>query len=426
MPSPVSINTSKVKEARNAKGFTQEDLAHEARCSLRTIQHMESQGTPSHYTLKHVAAALGLKPSDLIGSALPDVETDDNGERFWNVPIEENPFFTGRSDVLNDLREELNRFGRQVLRGLGGVGKTQTAAQYAFRHRSQYQSVFWIRCDAPASIQSSVENIAERLGIRRKRFDAEKTRIAFHEWLKANSVSLLIFDNADELDAELIASLRRYLPDREAVHVLITSRARKFDSLGFSRPFHLKSLSNSDASSFLMNRAGRFQSDDAELRAADDLATALGGLPLALEQAGAYLCAVPISFSHYLHTFEKQHIAILEQQKPVTGDYDATVATTWLLNFSKVKAASAAAADLLRISSFMDPDEIPFELVIDASREMGPSLTAAIAEAPDRTIAFSKVLSHLERYSLVDVTPGNHTYSMHRMVQLVLRRYDDT
>src|SRR5262249_51784607 len=163
------------------------------------------------------------------------------------------------------------------------------------------------------------------------------------------------FDNADNLDL-----LKPFRPRNATGHILLTSRAQLFDSLSIANPIELQTLSPDEAMQFLFTRTGR-QPDTASEQAALDLTGELGCLPLALEQAGAYILAKKARFQDYLTSYRKQRLALLQQGKPVAGHYPESVATTWAINFSEVEQASPAAADLLTVSAFFSPDHIPFE-----------------------------------------------------------------
>ncbi|MEL7353929.1 MAG: TIR domain-containing protein [Cyanobacteria bacterium P01_A01_bin.116] len=258
----------------------------------------------------------------------------------WNVPYDRNAFFTGRETVLNDLRSQLADDGAaaiaQAISGLGGIGKTQTAVEYAYRHRDDYSAVFWVQAETVAETQTGFMEIARLLGLpEQDAKDPNDTVQAVRRWLEGHTGWLLVFDNADQP-----SQLKDFRPRQGngAQHILLTSRAQTFDSLGIARPVSLAKMHTEEAVEFLFRRTGRAIEDlalenSAEKAAAAALAKALGYLPLALEQAGAYLLAQQMTFANYLKSYGKRKLALLDQKGPVAGDYPESVATTWALNF---------------------------------------------------------------------------------------------
>jgi hypothetical protein len=192
-----------------------------------------------------------------------------------------NPLFTGRDDLLARLFQDLTAGGTAVvvqaktLHGLGGVGKTHLALEYAYRHAADYDLVWWITADQPAAIPGQLVALARRLGIPEAAEQAE-TVAALLDELRHHARWLVIFDNAEDP-----TDLRPYWPPGGSGHVLVTSRNPSWGGLSATVPVEV--LARAKAVEFLQRRAGL---DD---QAADALADALGDLPLALEQAAAYL-----------------------------------------------------------------------------------------------------------------------------------------
>jgi tetratricopeptide (TPR) repeat protein len=338
-----------------------------------------------------------------------------------NVPYARNPYFTGRENVLHDLHEALSRDSATALTqgyaisGLGGIGKTQTAVEYTYRYRSEYHFIFWTRADTEVALQAGCVEMAKLLDLPEK--DATNpadTVQAVRHWLEHTGEWLLIFDNADTPEM-----LKVYYPRTPRGHILLTSRAQLFDTLGIARPLALETMQPDEALSFLYTRTARAQSDPAEKRAAEHLAAELGYLPLALEQAAAYITAKTARFQDYLASYLKQRLALLNEAQPKTGEYPASVAKTWALNFQEVEK-DPVAADILRVSAFLSPDAIPLELLTDGASQLGPVLVGALATAED-PLALNKALEPLTRYSLIRRDVDAQTYSIHRMVQEVVK-----
>jgi len=331
----------------------------------------------------------------------------------WLVPHERNRVFTGRAAILKDLRADLLKNGRQALSGLGGIGKTQIAVEYAFRHREDYSAVLWTFADTEQAISSGFSMMAQKLGLpeQESKEQAAVTDAVKH-WLEHNDGWLLVFDNADTPELA-----KRFLPEQGQGHILLTSRHRVFHALDIIQAREVDLLSAADSRQFLLRRTGQ-----SETRAVDDLAKELGYLPLALEQAAAYIMAKQASFQGYLSSFRKRRLALLKQQDPVMGtpkeQTKRTVETAWLLNFAEVEK-SPASADLLRLCAFLAPDMIPLELLEKGAAELGEALAEALASGD--SLAPDELLEPLTRYSLIRRSPETRSFSIHPLVQEVTR-----
>lgn len=200
----------------------------------------------------------------------------------WNVPHIRNPNFTGREDILSDLRLALTSgepsAWKQAALGMGGVGKTQLAVEYIYRHKPDYRVIWWIHSEEPAAMAADYADLAASLDLPEKEsIDQSETVRVVKRWLEHNSGWLLIFDNAHDQGA-----IRDYIPQGGAGHIIITSRNPNWGSV--ARLLPVKKFDRADSIEFLCKRTGQ---DYEEV--ADVLADELGDLPLALEQAGAYI-----------------------------------------------------------------------------------------------------------------------------------------
>ena len=328
----------------------------------------------------------------------------------WNVPHLQNHNFTGREGLLGELRTALTP-GQpaaltQAISGLGGVGKTQLATEYAYRHMADYSLVWWVGAEEPAKLASDYAQLAGQLELPEKEATDQRVVVdAVRSWLGQNRGWLLIFDNAPGPE-----EVRPYLPRGGGGHVLVTSRNPNWGSLASS--LSVKTLEPGDSVKFLLKRTGRQDQEADEATAA--LAEALGHLPLALEQAGAYIEQAGTSLSKYLELFGDHQRELLGRGNPPAG-YEATVATTWEISFQQVSNISPGAADLLNLCAFLAPDEIPKKLLREGSRHLPQSLAATLKD----TLAFNDAVAALRRYSLIEV--GQEALSVHRLVQAVAR-----
>ena len=203
--------------------------------------------------------------------------------RIWNVPAR-NPNFTGRVRELSDLREAL-RAGANVtvqsLRGMGGLGKTQLAIEYAHRHAADYDVVWFIASENPALLPDQFSGLAAALGLPTAT-DPTSLRITVHQGLREIDRWLLIFDNAED-----VGDLRPWIPSLPLApgrvgHALVTTRRGGFGSVG--RVVDLDLLSEDEAVALLRTRIPGIDST-----VAGRIGELLDHLPLAVEQATAYL-----------------------------------------------------------------------------------------------------------------------------------------
>jgi hypothetical protein len=322
------------------------------------------------------------------------------------VPLR-NPNFTGRKDLLARLRQALT-FGQpaaltQAIHGLGGVGKTQLAVEYAYRHAADYELVWWVRAEEPAALAADYAALARPLDLPEKDEPDQRLVVqAVRRWLGQHDGWLLVFDNARRPE-----DLRPYLPSGGAGHVLVTSRNPHWRALASSLTVQV--MERAESVAFLLKRTD--QTDEA---AASQLAEALGDLPLALAQAGAYVSQTGTTFPAYLDLFQSRRTELWQKERPPL-DYPATVATTWDLAFQQVQRASPTGADLLNLCAFLAPDDIPQDLLRGGVQHLPPPLAEAVADP----LKFDQAVAALLQYSLLERT--GDALSIHRMVQAVAR-----
>ena len=331
----------------------------------------------------------------------------------WLVPdAMRTQAFVGREQVLEQLRAQLTERHRAVISGLGGIGKTQTALEYAIRHRADYPAgVFWINAETTVGLSSGFAAIAKTPSVLGP--DAhynEQSVAAALKWLGANPGWLLILDNVEDRKDVL-----PFIPEGSPGDVLITSREPVFAELGIPRALQMPDLESADAVRLLLLRTGRNEAGAAERAAASELAHELGNLPLALDQAAAYIAETMTTFSAYVNAFRKRRLAVLERSgsEPVAHE---TVTVTWAANFEAVERASTASAEVLRFSALLAPDDIPFELFLGGAKALATPIADALQEETD-DLAMAETLRPLARYSLIRLDAVSRVYSVHRLVQ---------
>ena len=330
----------------------------------------------------------------------------------WNVPHQRNPNFTGRESLLESLQAALAS-GQpaavtQAISGLGGVGKTQLALEYAYRYASEYDGVWWVHSEEAATLNADYAALAGPLDLKEK--DAADQSViveAVRRWLERNTGWLLVLDNAPGR-----SECAPYLPKGATGHVLITSRDQVWR--GVATPLPVEVFDRAESVRFLLRRTG-----DTDEAAAGALAEELGDLPLALEQAASYIEVTGRSLSGYLELFRQRQQELLALGE-VSDEYSYTVATTWELSFQQVEEAAPVAADLLRLTAFLAPDDIPLALLRNGAEHVPEPLSGAVGDP----LELDDALAALRRYSLAQV--AEHSLSVHRLVHAVVReRLDD-
>jgi NB-ARC domain/Phosphorylase superfamily len=247
-----------------------------------------------------------------------------------NVPHLGNPNFTGRAQTLTNLRTLLDSGFPVALTGLGGVGKTQIAVEYIRQHSQEYDVIWWMRADDADVLATSYSGLAAELHLA-DYDDAEQADVvhAVRRWLREHDRWLVVFDSASDPQG-----VRSYLAVATAGHVIITSRNPNWGSV--ARSLQVDPPSLQEAVTFL---AARTHQQDAA--AAEIVAELLGRLPLALEQAGAYIGAHGCALADYAQLFREHQLALLGRSGPVI-DYEATVSTTWSLSLEAATTTALA------------------------------------------------------------------------------------
>lgn len=346
-------------------------------------------------------------------------QTEGNQSAIFNVPVPRNPFFTGRSDILDKLHEALHDSheiaikspqNAQALNGLGGVGKTQTVAEYAYRYQTEYSAVLWVSADGKKLLRSSFAQLSELLG-----FKAETQNdqiMAVQSWLRSHDNWLLIFDNAETL--ELLIAAKELLPTNTNGHVLFTTRTQATGSVS---SITVDCFDDDTGSVFLLRRAKIVATNLATLeevrpyvsdhnwQMATTLVHELGGLALAIDQAGAFIEQTGCGLNSYLKLYRKDAPAMLKKRGGVhSSEHSDAVYKTFALALENVEKRSQLAGEILRDSALLDPDSIPEELYADCDE-----------------MEFYEALETLKDYSLIRRIIERNLFTMHRVVQVVIR-----
>ena len=321
-----------------------------------------------------------------------------------------NRLFTGREDVLEKLHAALSADAPgsgadpQALTGLGGVGKTQTAIAYIYRYRCDYRRIFYLNAQSAQTLTDGLAAIAEELNLLEAKTAPREDALAkIHDWFRNASGWLLTLDNADDLE-----TLSAHFPRHHGGRLLLTTRTT--NTVRWAAPLPLIRFERDEGALLLLRRAGRLDINqslaDAPSEAAAEaaaLSDELGGLPLAITQAGAHLAETFRSVGDYRRLYQKQGLKLLD----IRSDFDhAPVTITFRLAVNQLMQRSvhgAAAAEMVRLCAFLDPEAIPETALahgLGADSETLDALCAAVCG-----------------YSLAARNADDRTLSVHRLVQ---------
>jgi tetratricopeptide (TPR) repeat protein len=293
-----------------------------------------------------------------------------------------------------------------ALYGLGGIGKTRLAIEYAWSREAVYSALLFVSASDDAALNAGLAGLTafEIFDLPEKEARDDATKItAVLRWLESHPTWLMILDNVD--DRAAVAEVAKLMPRLKGGHVVITARASNFPAA--VRKLQVSTLDENAAAQFLLDRtdADRSKSnDDAAL--ARTLAQELGGLALGLEQAGAHIATDRISLARYLKLWsESREKALAWVDATVTGS-DRTLATTWATSVARLSPESRR---LLNRLAFLAPDPIPDSLLDVAVPDEGPDYDAYEARAG------------LYAYSLISAVTaedgGAPGFVVHRLVQ---------
>ena len=324
--------------------------------------------------------------------------------RVWNVPAR-NPGFTGRDGLLVDVRERLlagDRAVVQAFQGMGGVGKTQLAIEYAHRFAGTYGLAWWVNSEQPGLIGDQFAALGTELRCVEPGAGTEAVRVAVLGELRERGGWLLIFDNAQSP-----AGIRSWLPGGSGGHVVITSREHTWAEI--AAPVEVDVLARAESVAILQGRVPALSVDDA-----DQLAGQLGDLPLAIAQAAGFMAETGMPAPEYAGLLRTRAGHLLAQV-PVGADYPGSLAAATQLTADRLATDDPAAAELASLCAFLAPEPIPEDLFTTAASELPGELADRAADP----LAWRQTLAHLARQSLARI--DQRGLSMHRLTQAILR-----
>jgi hypothetical protein len=331
--------------------------------------------------------------------------------RVWGGIPPRNPYFIGRNDTLNELTrrfregEDVDR--TQVLHGLGGVGKTQVAIEYAYRYRGEYDVVWWVPADQQASLRGALAELAPHLGLPSASvIGVEPAMAAVVGALQRGEpydTWLLIFDNGDQPDE--FANLLPHGPG----HVLITSRNHRWEREVPALPLDV--FTRSESVEFL-----RYRLPGIDERTADTLAENLADFATSLEAAAALMAETGQPAEEYVVDLGGRTADLLASGRP--SEYPETLQASLDAAVAQLSQEDPQAERLLRYCAMFGPEPIPFDTLGGLGRSAGQT-PGLITDDPVQLLS---AIDRLERYGLVTVDRGLRTLQLIRLVMAMIRK----
>jgi transcriptional regulator with XRE-family HTH domain len=409
-----------LRTARKRRHWSQQDLAHQLNATRITINRWEQgKSFPSPHFRMLLSSIFNMSESELGLTGNPDERPEKSA--LVDLPLPRNLFFIGREQVLQQLHhsfmaEKKAAFAQvQTISGLRGIGKTQTALEYAYRFRDCYTNILWLRAETNDMLVADIVGTAVKLNIVSS--DKQQTIDAFTTWLQTHDHWLLVIDNVESM-----ALVYGILPTDFKGHVILTIQSQITGP--FSHALDLEGLSVEEGALFLLRRAKLIDYDEDFNKASQEqqkgalwLSYVLGGHPLALEQVAAFIEETGCRMADYVQYFQDHQARLLDFRGMVGVTHHHTVFTTISLTLERVRHISPSAFTILCICAFLHPDDIPEEIFHHVSFGENP-------DGPDfasNPLALNDIFAILSAQALLKRDKKTHHLRIHRLVQIVLR-----
>jgi len=337
-------------------------------------------------------------------------------ENKFLVPYQANPRFIGRTQFLQTVRVKLSDVAlnhdnhRIALYGMGGIGKTQCALGYVYANRDVYDRIYWISAVDKSSLLSGYQNIAKAASLRFEGTNLFEVANAVLFWLRQQPSWLLVIDNLDDIQVA-----NGLLPENGPTrHTIITTRNPNADGIP-AEPLEVPLL-DADDSIHLLSTLSKITilADSPEEQQGAQIVERLGYLPLAIEQAAAYIRQVTSDFPAFLEEYGRNHTKLHMWVPAGNRLYPNSIATTWSMSFSLL---SKHPTRLLRIFSFLNPDGILIPFLASGAEALETDLRHMILDS----VELATALLELEKFSLIKWDRQKKLITMHRLVQMVVK-----
>jgi tetratricopeptide (TPR) repeat protein len=328
--------------------------------------------------------------------------------------------FKGRDQSLTALSDRLTGDGAvsaitqvPTIHGLGGVGKTRLAVEYVWRYQDRYDFACLIRADSPQALHTGLVQLtgADCLDLKEFVEQPEPLQVqAVLGRLMQRDRWILVLDNVD--DEAAANAVDRILPKLAKGHVIITSRLSRWGPAYGGQP--LDALDHQAAVRFILERSHQRDQTSDDEAAADRLVATLDRLPLALEQAAAYINCEQSRITDYLDAWETERETLLSWADQRLTKYPHAISVTWKQTYDRL---SPMAQTLLKLCAFFAPSNIPIKM-LESQIDLIQEALALHAEASEPT-DIKKAVAELTRYSMAQKT--GQTLAVHKLVQEVLQ-----
>jgi hypothetical protein len=288
---------------------------------------------------------------------------------------------------------------------LGGVGKTRLALEYAWRQAGDYTALFFASARSAVDLRTHLASFCDPLvlDLPEQGCSEETARLsAVFRWLSGHPGWLLILDNADTEAAA--AEVEEMLPQLQGGHIIVTSRLANWSpAVETSKPLDV--LDEKEAADFLLERTkSRRRETSEDPQDAATVARVLGGLALALEQAGAYIAKNDLSFAEYRRRWEARQADLLAWHDKRLMNYPSSIAVTWQTTMDQLGTAERT---LLKVLAWLAPESVPVS-----------TLQGLSVDGTDARDALTELVS----CCLVRWTADKDAFTVHRLVQEITRR----
>jgi tetratricopeptide (TPR) repeat protein len=319
--------------------------------------------------------------------------------RVWTIPAPVRGF-TGRAELLTELEAALRSGGPTVLTGMGGIGKSTSAIEYAHRHHDEFDIAWWVPAEDPALIPQRLGELALTLDLTAATAPVEVGVGRVLGELAGRGRWLVVFDNAEDPRA-----LSRFLPDGPG-QVLITSRNPAWR--GIAATVGLQEFTRAESIALL-----RWLAPGLSVVEADRVADAVGDLPLAVEQAGSLLADTGMAVDEYLRLLTERAQDVLDHDPG--GAYPQSVAASWAVAFDRLAIDNPSALDLLTVLAWCSPEPVPLSLLTEHP-DLLPEKLRPIAADP---LLLARCTAILHRRGMATVSP--RSIQLHRVPAALLR-----